>query len=212
MFIINRCFNNIWLESQMIHVALFSFQRTTLSFEALSLQATHLLYRSFFILSRTFSFHFEDFGVHEIHERLPIKELHLISFMSAGVLRRLVLYYMTSMHLSTPAAKNLNFLPASYISQDKNKSASLCDALISQMVAAQRFELRTLRVWTACSSQLSYAAIKWWAGMDSNHRNPKMTDLQSVPFNHSGTYPCLNKCVKNSIYYIFSLCTCQHLI
>ena len=25
--------------------------------------------------------------------------------------------------------------------------------------------------------------------MDSNHRNPKMTDLQSVPFNHSGTYP-----------------------
>ena len=30
---------------------------------------------------------------------------------------------------------------------------------------------------------------KWWAGMDSNHRNPKMTDLQSVPFNHSGTYP-----------------------
>ncbi|MDY5365729.1 hypothetical protein, partial [Mitsuokella jalaludinii] len=27
-------FKNIWLESQMIHVALFSFQRTTLSFEA----------------------------------------------------------------------------------------------------------------------------------------------------------------------------------
>ena len=36
MFIINRCFKNIWLESQMIHVALFSFQRTTLSFEARS--------------------------------------------------------------------------------------------------------------------------------------------------------------------------------
>ena len=33
MFIINRCFKNIWLESQMIHVALFSFQRTTLSFQ-----------------------------------------------------------------------------------------------------------------------------------------------------------------------------------
>ncbi len=25
--------------------------------------------------------------------------------------------------------------------------------------------------------------------MDSNHRNPKMTDLQCVAFNHSGTYP-----------------------
>ena len=36
MFIINRCFKNIWLESQMIHVALFSFQRTTLSFEVLA--------------------------------------------------------------------------------------------------------------------------------------------------------------------------------
>ena len=37
----------------------------------------------------------------------------------------------------------------------------------------------------------AYATLKfqWWAGMDSNHRNPKMTDLQSVPFNHSGTYP-----------------------
>ncbi|WP_235269581.1 hypothetical protein, partial [Mitsuokella multacida] len=29
-------FKNIWLESQMIHVALFSFQRTTWSFEALA--------------------------------------------------------------------------------------------------------------------------------------------------------------------------------
>ena len=31
--------------------------------------------------------------------------------------------------------------------------------------------------------------------MDSNHRNPKMTDLQSVPFNHSGTYPEFQKMV-----------------
>ena len=30
---------------------------------------------------------------------------------------------------------------------------------------------------------------QWWAGMDSNHRSRKATDLQSVPFNHSGTYP-----------------------
>ena len=47
--------------------------------------------------------------------------------------------------------------------------------------------------------------------MDSNHRNPKMTDLQSVPFNHSGTYPFLNKCVKNKYYYSGSPRTCQHL-
>src|SRR5690606_16791783 len=30
----------------------------------------------------------------------------------------------------------------------------------------------------------------WWAGLDSNQRRHKPTDLQSVPFNHSGTYPC----------------------
>ena len=32
--------------------------------------------------------------------------------------------------------------------------------------------------------------LAWWAGLDSNQRRHKPTDLQSVPFNHSGTYPC----------------------
>ena len=57
MFIINRCFKNIWLESQMIHVALFSFQRTTLSFQnrLFFRSLRHLLfYRSPFSLSRVF--------------------------------------------------------------------------------------------------------------------------------------------------------------
>ena len=30
---------------------------------------------------------------------------------------------------------------------------------------------------------------RWWAGMDSNHRSREAADLQSAPFNHSGTYP-----------------------
>ena len=34
-----------------------------------------------------------------------------------------------------------------------------------------------------------------WAGVDSNHRRLAPTDLQSVPFSHSGTYP----------YYFFNL-------
>ena len=37
------------------------------------------------------------------------------------------------------------------------------------MVAAHGFEPRTLRVWTECSSQLSYAAIfiwSWWPGLN----------------------------------------------
>ena len=28
-----------------------------------------------------------------------------------------------------------------------------------------------------------------WAGVVSNHRRPEPMDLQSIPFNHSGTYP-----------------------
>ena len=31
--------------------------------------------------------------------------------------------------------------------------------------------------------------IKWWAEVDSNHRSLATTDLQSVPFSHSGIYP-----------------------
>ena len=33
--------------------------------------------------------------------------------------------------------------------------------------------------------------IKWWAGVDSNHRSLATADLQSAPFSHSGTYPYL---------------------
>ena len=32
-------------------------------------------------------------------------------------------------------------------------------------------------------------AVRWWRGMDSNHRRRKPTDLQSAPFSHSGTPP-----------------------
>ena len=39
-----------------------------------------------------------------------------------------------------------------------------------------------------------WKSFKIWAGVDSNHRRLAPTDLQSVPFSHSGTYP----------YYLFS--------
>jgi hypothetical protein len=32
---------------------------------------------------------------------------------------------------------------------------------------------------------------KWWRGVDSNHRSLTTADLQSAPFGHSGTTPCL---------------------
>ncbi len=31
----------------------------------------------------------------------------------------------------------------------------------------------------------------WWERVDSNHRSDDATDLQSVPFGHSGTLPYL---------------------
>ena len=203
MFIINRCFKNIWLESQMIHVALFSFQRTTLSFEALASSDSFIVPHLFQTVKNFFIFLFLS------ESSAPARRFQSRSIScQADVSRRLVLYYRMMVHLSTPFPQKLQ----SFLSScSKTKTHRLLDASYWLLVAAQRFELRTLRVWTACSSQLSYAAKKWWAGMDSNHRNPKMTDLQSVPFNHSGTYPCLNKCVKNKYYYSDSPRTCQHL-
>ena len=38
------------------------------------------------------------------------------------------------------------------------------------MVPRRRFELPTLRVWTVCSSQLSYLGIIWWRELDLNQR------------------------------------------
>ncbi len=37
--------------------------------------------------------------------------------------------------------------------------------------------------------QLSYLRLEEWAGMDSNHRKQTLADLQSAPFDRSGTYP-----------------------
>ena len=40
--------------------------------------------------------------------------------------------------------------------------------------------------------QLSYARLNNWVGMVLNHRRREPMDLQSIPFNHSGTYPFLS--------------------
>ena len=108
MFIINRCFKNIWLESQMIHVALFSFQRTTLSFEVCfrlkgfassdSFIVPHLFQtvKNFFIFLFCLS--------HPLQQGASNQGAFSCQ---AGVSRRLVLYYRTRRHLSTAFSKKL---------------------------------------------------------------------------------------------------------
>src|SRR5690606_13708059 len=53
-----------------------------------------------------------------------------------------------------------------------------------------RFELTTatLEGWSS-TIELCPPEISKWAGVVSNHRRPEPMDLQSIPFNHSGTYP-----------------------
>jgi hypothetical protein len=53
-----------------------------------------------------------------------------------------------------------------------------------------RFELTTttLEGWGSTIELCPLTKI-YWAGVVSNHRRRKPMDLQSIPFNHSGTYP-----------------------
>ena len=155
MFIINRCFKNIWLESQMIHVALFSFQRTTLSFEALASSDSFIVPHLFQTVKNFFIFLFV--WVIRSSKALPIKEHFLARPVSRGDLYYITGWWCICQHLFL---KNCKVFWAPAV---KQKTHRLLDASYWLLVAAQRFELRTLRVWTACSSQLSYAAMYEWS-------------------------------------------------
>ena len=110
MFIINRCFKNIWLESQMIHVALFSFQRTTLSFEACFRTFIWKPFASsdFYILShraelvkKFFLSFFKFFWA----SCKSLANQGLWAFCFGRIAQRLILYYRIVAELSTPILK-----------------------------------------------------------------------------------------------------------
>ena len=57
--------------------------------------------------------------------------------------------------------------------------------------------------------------LKLWGRMDSNHRKNTLTELQSVPFSHSGTPPVfftathsfcvlMKECAKVIVFFIMS--------
>ena len=54
--------------------------------------------------------------------------------------------------------------------QDFKSCASACSATSAYMVAEIGLEPTTPRVWTECSSQLSYSAMFWLRGQDLNLR------------------------------------------
>ena len=120
MFIINRCFKNIWLESQMIHVALFSFQRTTLSFEALASSDSFIVPHLFQTVKNFFIFLF--CLSHPLQQGASNQG---VFSCQAGVSRRLVLYYRMMVHLSTPFSQKLQSFLSS-CSKTKNAPITRC--------------------------------------------------------------------------------------
>ena len=120
MFIINRCFKNIWLESQMIHVALFSFQRTTLSFEALASSDSFIVPHLFQTVKKFFIFLF--CLSHLLQQGASNQG---VFSCQADISRRLVLYYRMMVHLSTPFSQKLQSFLSS-CSKTKNAPITRC--------------------------------------------------------------------------------------
>ncbi len=69
-------------------------------------------------------------------------------------------------------------------------------------IKAKTIEWRADLMHSECTAAIFSAMIRafiyfimrsfstWWAGLDLNQRRRKPVDLQSTPFNRSGTYPC----------------------
>ena len=96
-----------------------------------------------------------------------------------------------------------------FLQKKKNKNLFLFSSII-YLTFISRFDkepayLVSLSAWlllrTTAAGLISPLHIKiyppslwdngyfWWAGVDSDHRSQVTTDLQSVPFGRSGTYP-----------------------
>ncbi|WP_318606600.1 hypothetical protein, partial [Mitsuokella jalaludinii] len=113
---------NIWLESQMIHVALFSFQRTTLSFEALCFKRLLYLIASSGACQEVFSFFFQVLSAPAI----PCQS-RLLGSCRCRIAQRLVLYYRMADELSTAFLKKMQKAVESLISPLAARSRAIRD-------------------------------------------------------------------------------------
>ena len=106
--------------------------------------------------------------------------------------------------LISPLSTKINPLSKTWAGVECERQASrrrgLSDyARKNQQNSRSKFRYPLLRTTERCSSahscpQKISATINgygyfWWAGVDSDHRSQVTTDLQSVPFGRSGTYP-----------------------
>ena len=162
---------HIWLEPCcMIHFALFSFQRTPAVSAAYRLN--QLLYLTSFRIFCQAPFRKFHFRISRLSYDLPAYRSAPGSCSpSLAVFRSLttcIILHAFSSLVNTISEKSIQFF---------------------QVVSNLPKACLTGTKKSAASEDAAALMTKWWAGMDSNHRNPKMTDLQSVPFNHSGTYP-----------------------
>ena len=75
---------------------------------------------------------------------------------------------------------------------EKSAEMQLLNSNIPQRARTTRYsnkkaqDLLNLMLFVFCSF---FVLQRWWAGVDSDHRSQVTTDLQSVPFGRSGTYP-----------------------
>ncbi len=99
--------------------------------------------------------------------------LPLISFMLEKF--RLLCYAQAGSIFSLPGLTPFGRVVRTEIRSNHYK-ASLCVVLDIPYLNNKKKRLKT-----------SFLLV--WAGVDSNHRRLAPTDLQSVPFSHSGTYP-----------------------
>ena len=134
----------------MINSTLFSFQRTILRHP--SELSEGLPWISFYILSHSFEL-VKNFFVLFSRPEQRIFCCRRCSTLCCSLTTCIILHD-SSINVNTI----LHFYWFIFAMRQKEHITTWC-AQSYQMVAAQRFELRTLRVWTACSSQLSYAAI-----------------------------------------------------
>ena len=64
-------------------------------------------------------------------------------------------------------------------------SISLCEFRILKYKNIEKLK----ETWNKITKKCLVLGFFWWAGVDSDHRSQVTTDLQSVPFGRSGTYP-----------------------